>query len=113
MIACGSSGAISPGNAAANTTTSRISAPAVALRLPTTARRKRFGAALARSDAEPVASVSRLPRSRIEHGSREVCEQDADQHGERVEQEEPLHQGQIVIGAGRVEEVAEPGIREQ
>src|SRR6516162_2269150 len=123
MIACGSSGAISPGNAAANETTSRISTPVIALRLRMTARRKRPRSGLASSrlaasvtatsKAEPVGCISRLARSRIEHGRDDVGEQDADQNGKRVEQEEPLHQRQIVIGAGRVEEIAESWVGDQ
>src|SRR5262245_54875895 len=130
-VACGSSGAIRPGNTATNTMTSRITAPTIALRLCRTARVKRRGSVLTsvssvlssasgsgRGSAIRVleagsVAISRLSRTRIEHRSDQVRDQHADQHGERVEEEEPLHQRQVVVGRRRVEEIAEAGIREQ
>ena len=43
----------------------------------------------------------------------DVGEQHADQHGERVEEEQALHQRQVMVGGGRVELVAEAGVGEQ
>src|SRR3954454_19084201 len=101
--AWGSYGATSPGNTARSTITSRMIAPATALRLPRTARRKRCGGA-ARSSVAPGASVpsmsaekpvatSGLARAGIEHRRDEIREQHADKYSERVEEEQPLHQG--------------------
>ena len=53
------------------------------------------GPAIAVLEAGSVA-ISRVSRTRVEHRSDEIREQHADQHGERVEEEEPLHQRQIV-----------------
>src|SRR5215831_10504768 len=116
MIACGSSGAISPGKAAMRTIATRINAPTVALRFSRSVRRNRRGAPGAvglvpESVAVSVAwsvTISRLSRSGIEEGRGKVGEQHADQHGKRVEEEEPLHQRQVVIRARRVEEIPEP-----
>src|SRR5262245_17612673 len=121
--AWGSYGAISPGNAATNAITSRITAPTVALRLPATTRRNLRGgwrtatavlsSPAVSSVAVASAAISSLPRPRIENGCDEVRDQHADEDRERVEQEQALHQRQIVIGRGRVEEIAEARIREQ
>src|SRR3954469_5749663 len=105
-----------------NAITSRITAPATALRLPRTARRNRRGTA--RSSAAGVSArtgsaagrptaISGLPRARIQYGGDQVGDQDADEHRERVEEEEALHERQVVVGRGGVEQVAEPGIREE
>src|SRR5947209_10002765 len=118
MAACGSSGAISPGKAATNAITSRITAPTIALRLPSTERTNRRGAAGSTCvaswlSAMSVTATSGLPGPWIEHGGDHVGNQHADQHGERIEQEQALHERQIVIGRGRVEQIAQPRIREQ
>src|SRR6185437_5876161 len=120
--ACGSYGAIRPGKMATNTTTARITAPAVALRLPMTARRKRRRApvmlgsggrsAMATLEAASVA-MSGLARARIEYRRDQVRDQHTDEDGQRVEQEQGLHQRQVVIGRGGIEQVSESGIREQ
>src|SRR5262245_11940730 len=128
-VACGSSGAISPGNTATNTMISRITAPTIALRLCRTARVKRRGSVVTSESGAGVSSaavgaatavlesgsvaIARVSRTSVEHRSHESREQHADQHGERVEEEEPLHQRQVVVRRGRVEEIAEPRIREQ
>src|SRR5579871_2205735 len=120
--ACGRSGATRPGNAAMNTITSRIRAPAVALRLPRTARMKRrpraastwpAPSAEATPRAETPVAISGLPGPRIEHRGRQIGKQHTDEHGKRVEQEQPLHQGQVVIRRGGVEEIAEARVGEQ
>src|SRR5207248_2664650 len=93
--------------------------PAIALRFPRTARRKRRGGGLTSTSAGcsasaiSVTAISGLSRTRIEHCSEQVRDQHADQHGERVEEEQSLHERQIVIGGGRIEEIAQSGIREQ
>src|SRR3974390_2145155 len=108
MVASGSSGAINPGKTATNAITSRITMPAVALRLRRIARTKRSGSPLVSrplapsrtSGAEVPAVTSRLARARIEDRRDHVGDQDADQHRNRVEQEQALHQRQIVIDRG-------------
>src|SRR3954469_16217383 len=121
-VAWGSSGAISPGNTATNAIKSRITAPATAFRLRRTARRNRRGttrspaagvSVRAGSAAGSPTAISRLPCARIEHGRDQVRDEHADEHGERVEEEQALHERQVVIRRGGVEQVAEPGVGEQ
>src|SRR5690349_16258574 len=118
MAAWGSSGAIRPGNAATNAMTSRISAPTAALGLPRTVGRKGRGApgtstpgasSLAAMSTMPVV-ISSLSGPRVEHRRDQVGEQHADEHRDRVEEEQSLHQRQVVIGGGGVEEITEPRI---
>src|SRR5262249_27845622 len=111
---------------ATNTRTSRITAPTTALRLCRTARVKRRGSAVTSAPGAGVSSaavgpatevlergsvaISGLSCAGVEQRSDEIREQDADQHGEGVEEEEPLHQRQVVVGRCGVEEIAETRI---
>src|SRR5947209_12344937 len=115
---------MSPGNADTKTIKSRISAPTTALRFPVRARMKRRGVPL--TSTAPAApsvtavstvgasiAISGLSRPRVEDRRGQVGDQDADEHGQGVEEEEALHEGQIVVGRGRIEEVAEARVGEE
>src|SRR5262249_61884018 len=94
---------------------SRITAPTTALRLCRTARVKRRGSLVTSASGAGVSSaavgpatavlesgsvaISRLSRTWVEHRSDEIRKQHADQHSERVEEEQSLHQRQIVGGS--------------